>query len=75
MTANRPLKAVSVAVFGENDEYYRVGFADVTAVEWHEQAGHMSMIPTIRVFINDKLHSEHPFHNILGVYYDEGQKQ
>ena len=31
------------------------------------------MMLTIRVYINGALHSEHPFHRVLGVYYAEHQ--
>lgn len=66
---NLPLKGVSVFEIEGNSEFYFVGIDGITAVEWHEQPGHMAMLPTIRVYRDGKLHSEHPFHNVLGVYY------
>lgn len=70
-----PLKSVYVCEDVDGIEHYEVGKNDVTAVEWHSQNGHMAAIPTIRVFVGGKLHSEHPFHNLIGVYYAEGQPE
>ena len=66
-----PLYAVSVAETNNGSEYHHVGRNDVTAVLWGEQAGHMAMLPTIQVFKNDKLFSEHPFTSVPGVYFEE----
>lgn len=63
------------APMAEHDrtEYYHVGDDNVTSIEWHSQPGHMTAIPTIRVFRHGVPHSEHPFHNVLGVYFDRPQ--
>lgn len=71
MPANLPLVAVTVSSREDEQEHYAIGAAGVTAVVWHEQSGHMAMIPTVRVYVQGALYSEHPFHNIVGVYYDK----
>lgn len=68
---NPPLKAVFVSHTPDGEEYYEEGRNDVSSVEWHEQPGHMAAIPTIRVFKDGKLHSEHSFHVVQGVYYKD----
>ena len=79
-----PLCAVSVNETDNGGEYYAVGCEwhggakkgqIVTAIEWSAQNGHMAEIPTIQVFINGALHSEHPFHNVQGVYYAASEKE
>lgn len=67
---NLPINAVQVFATDESDEYYKVGFSDVTAIEWNVTNGSLAEIQTIRVFKNGHLHSEHPFPNVLSVYYD-----
>ncbi len=67
---NLPINAVSVAETDNGGEYYKVGYADVTAIEWSVTNGSLAEIQTIRVFKNGHLHSEHPFTNVLGVFYD-----
>ncbi len=62
--------AVHVTATDNGDEYYKVGFGDVTGIEWGWTSGSMAAIQTIRVFKNGHLHSEHPFPNVLSVYYD-----
>ena len=65
-----PLKAVHVSANNDGDEYYGVGYGDVTAIEWGVTNGSLAKIQTIRVFKNGHLHSEHPFPNVLGVFFD-----
>ena len=67
---NLPLIAVQIFCTDDGDEFYKVGFNDVTAIEWNQTNGSMAAIRTIRVFKNNHLHSEHPFPNVLSVYYD-----
>ncbi len=64
------LKAVHVSANNDGDEYYAVGFADVTAIKWDWANGSGAAIQTVQVFKNGHLHSEHPFPNVLSVYYD-----
>lgn len=68
-----PLQAVSVSETNNGEEFYRVGFAGVTKIEWSETSGHMASLLTIQVWKDNKLHSEHPFSNVLGVYYAKGE--
>ena len=65
-----PINAVHVTATDNGDEYYKVGFGDVTAIEWGVTNGSLAEIQTVRVFKNGHLHSEHPFPNVLSVYYD-----
>lgn len=65
-----PINAVHVFETNEVSEYYKVGFADVTGIEWGRTNGSMAAIQTVQVFKNGHLHSEHPFPNVLSVYYD-----
>ena len=53
----------------DNGEYYKVGFGDVTEIKWSWSSGHMAELQTVQVFKVGKLFSEHPFSNVLGVYY------
>lgn len=64
-----PLKGVFVAATYSGSEAHHIGLQDVTDVQWHEECGQMGMVPTIRVYKDDELFSEHPFSNVLGVYY------
>lgn len=73
MQSNPPLKAVHVACNNDGDEFYQIG-TDVTSIEWGETNGHMAPLATIRVFKGGQLHSEHPFCNVLGVYYQREAK-
>jgi hypothetical protein len=69
------LDAVCVKTTETSQEYYRVGFMDVTAVEWGRVLGHMDWLDTVRVFKNGELHSEHLFANVEGVYFAAGEGQ
>lgn len=71
MTDKLPLVGVSVANTDNGEEYYRVGFDDVTAVEWGTTRGLHCDLPTVRVYRRGKPWSEHPFHNVIGVYYEK----
>jgi hypothetical protein len=66
---SEPLKAVHVACNNDGDEYYGIGQGDVTAIEWGELPGLHCMLDTVKVYRSGALHSEHPFHNCLGVYF------
>ena len=68
-TANLPINAVSVTETETSDEYYKVGHNDVTAIEWGTTNGSLAEIKTIRVFKKGVPFSEHPFPNVLSVYY------
>ena len=72
-TVGKPLRMVNVVDREGCEEFYSVGKDNVTAIEWGTQNGHMAAIPTVRVFKDGKLLSEHPFHNVLGVYFAEGK--
>ena len=63
------LKSVCVTDFETGAEVYSIGNNDVTAIEWGEVSGHMSMIDTVRVFKNGVLFSEHPLTSCKGVYF------
>ena len=65
------LIAVHVACNNDGDEFYNVGERDVTAIVWGETNGHMAPLKTIVVYKDSKLHSEHPFSCVLGVYYKQ----
>jgi hypothetical protein len=67
--SREPIKAVHVSSNNDGDEYYEVGRNDVTVIEWDGMNGHMATLDTIKVFNSGQLHSEHPFCNVLGVYY------
>lgn len=64
------LKAVTVTDYQGGSEYYNAGAFGITSIEWGEVSGHMSMIDTVRVFKDGKLHSEHPFTSCVGVYFE-----
>ena len=68
--SEKALIAVHVSCNQDGDEYHKVGFGDVTAVKWGLTSGHMAVLQTVQVFKDGKLFSEHPFSNVLGVYYD-----
>ena len=70
MNRDKKLRAVSVSCTNDGDEYWTVGRDDVTAIEWSSMPGQYIDLPTISVFRNGQLASEHPFANILGVYYE-----
>lgn len=64
-----PLKSVHIGM-GETWNYeFTVGLDGVTAIEWGSMNGHMAPLPTVRVFKNGQLHSEHPFCNCIGVEF------
>lgn len=63
------IRAVHVACNQDGDEYYEVGRAGVTSIEWGNTSGHMAALLTIAVYRNDELHSEHIFTNVLSVIY------
>lgn len=67
---NLPINAVHVCATDYVNESHKVGDDDVTAIEWGVTNGSMAEIQTVRVFKNGHLHSEHPFPNVLSVYYD-----
>lgn len=69
----KPLRAVSVAETNNGGEYHEVGHNRVTAITWSERPGEMAMVPTIVVWRDGKMFSEHPFSSVLGVYFAEGQ--
>lgn len=66
---NKPLCAVNVSESEDGSEYYAVGRSGITAITWGETCGSMAALLTVQVWKNDALHSEHPFINVLGVYY------
>lgn len=68
--STKPLQAVHVSATNDGDEYHKVGYLEVTAIEWGWTSGSMAAIQTVQVFKKGSLHSEHPFPNVLGVYYD-----
>lgn len=63
------LRAVTVSEWADGGEHYSVGKNGVTAIEWGWSNGHMAALPTVKVFKNGIIHSEHPFSSVLGVYY------
>ena len=63
------LRAVLVCAFNEGSEFHEVGFNKVTKIEWGSFNGHMAALPSVRVYKGEALYSEHPFSNVLGVYY------
>lgn len=69
MTDALDLKAVHVSSTNDGDEYYEVGRFGVSAIRWGANMGHRPPLTTVRVFKDGALHSEHPFANVLGVYY------
>lgn len=64
------LIAVSVSETNHGSEFYEVGKNNVSSIEWGSTDGHMAALATVRVFKDGALSSEHPFSNVLGVYYD-----
>lgn len=64
-----PLRSVTVSEFEGGGETYTVGYGGVTAIDWGSTSGHMAELKTVLVYKNGALHSEHPFANVLGVYY------
>lgn len=68
---NQSLRAIQVFACEGADEYYEVGRNNVTAIEWGSTNGHMAPLATVKVYRDGNLHSEHPFCNVLGVYYAE----
>lgn len=70
-TEYHPLSGVTVVEVEGCSEDYQVNHNGVTSIQWHQRHGSMAAYPTILVYVRGKLHSEHPFHNVLGVYYNE----
>ena len=58
---------------GDGDTYHRVGTRGVTKIEFGKGCGLTGYFDTVMVYRNDKLMSEHPFHNCLGIDYFVGQ--
>ena len=67
--SERKLHAVEVCSDNDGGEYYEVGKNGITAIKWDWTSGHMAALQTVTVYKNGKLHSEHCFSNVLGVYY------
>ncbi|NIA70734.1 hypothetical protein HBA54_19220 [Pelagibius litoralis] len=63
------LRAVTVSMGETYNEHFEVGLGDVTSIEWGTINGHMAHLDTVRVFVNGKLSSEHPFCNCLSVFF------
>ena len=73
--SEKKLRAVFVDSNNDGDEYYEVGKNDVTSIEWGWTNGDNAALQTIVVHKGNRMHSEHCFSNVLGVYYAEEPAQ
>jgi len=71
MTPNPPIGAVHVGGSYTNGdlEFYSIAEKGITDIQWTETEGPHCMLRTIRIYKKGQLHSEHLFHNCIGVYY------
>ena len=66
-----PIKAVSVCETNNGSTYFAIGYDGIDRIEWNMREGDYSYAPSIVVFKNGKLHSEHFMSQVLGVYYSD----